>query len=82
MQEGPRIEKYPIAIQFLGTDVIVMAVSNLQGNIAYGYGCWSLVKITDIFKLHINEVPRQPILKIVIVKKENSLKFLWMGLQK
>ncbi len=33
MQEEPRIEKYPIAIQFLGTYVIVMGVSNLP---AYG----------------------------------------------
>ena len=33
MQEGPRVEKCPIAIQFLGTYVIVVGVSNLQGNI-------------------------------------------------
>ncbi len=36
MQEGPRFEKYPNAIQFLGTYVIVMGVSNLPGNLAYG----------------------------------------------
>ena len=29
MQEGLRIEKYPIVIKFLGTYVIVMGVSNL-----------------------------------------------------
>ncbi len=28
MQEGPRVEKCPIAIQFLGTYVIVMGVRN------------------------------------------------------
>ncbi len=33
MQEGPRVKKCPIAIQFLGTYVIVMSVSNLPGNI-------------------------------------------------
>ncbi len=33
MQEGPRIKKCPIAIQFLDTYVIVMGVSNLPGNI-------------------------------------------------
>ena len=33
MQELPRIKKFPIAIQFLGTYVIVMGVSNLPGNI-------------------------------------------------
>ncbi len=33
MQEGPRVEICPIAIQFLGTYVIVMGVSNLPGNI-------------------------------------------------
>ncbi len=33
MQEGPRVKKFQIAIQFLGTYVIVMAVSNLPENI-------------------------------------------------
>ena len=33
MQEGPQVEKCPIAIQFLGTYVIVMDVSNLPGNL-------------------------------------------------
>ena len=33
MQEGPRVEKYPIAIQFLATYVIVMGVSNHSRNI-------------------------------------------------
>ncbi len=33
MQEGPRVKKYPIAIQFLGTYVIVIGVSNFPGNI-------------------------------------------------
>ena len=28
MQEGPRVEKCPIAIQFVGTYVIVMGVSS------------------------------------------------------
>ncbi len=32
MQQGPRVKKFPIAIQFLGTYVIVMGVSNLPGN--------------------------------------------------
>ncbi len=29
MHEGPRIKKFPIAIQFLGTYVIVMGVTSL-----------------------------------------------------
>ncbi len=33
MQEGPPVEKCPIAIQFLGTYVIVMGVSNRPWNI-------------------------------------------------
>ena len=33
MQEGPRIKKWLIAIQFLGTYVIAMGVSNLPVNI-------------------------------------------------
>ena len=33
MQEGPRVEKCPIAIQFLGKYVIVMGVSNLIAEI-------------------------------------------------
>ncbi len=33
MQEGPQIKTCPIAIQFLGTYVIAMGVSNLPGNI-------------------------------------------------
>ncbi len=33
MQEGPRIEKCPIAIKFLSTYVIVMGVSNHSGSI-------------------------------------------------
>ncbi len=33
MQERPRVEKCLIAIQFLGTYVIVMGVSNLPWNI-------------------------------------------------
>ncbi len=48
MQEGPRFEKFPIAIQFLATYVIVMGVSNHSESIkmamklAYGsvdHGC-------------------------------------------
>ncbi len=33
VQELPRVEIFPIAIQFLGTNVIVMCVSNPPGNI-------------------------------------------------
>ena len=34
MQEGPLVEKCPIAIQFLGTYVIVMGVTDVK--LAYG----------------------------------------------
>ena len=33
MQQGPRVEKCPIAIQFLATYVIVMGVSNHSGSV-------------------------------------------------
>ena len=39
MQEGPRVEKCPIVIQFLGTYAIFMGVSNLPayGPVHHGY---------------------------------------------
>ena len=48
MQEGPQVEQFPIAIQFLATYVIVMGVSNhsecikMAIKLAYGsvdHGC-------------------------------------------
>ncbi len=33
MQQGPQVEKFPIAIQFLAIYVIVMGVSNPSGSI-------------------------------------------------
>ncbi len=37
MQEGPRVEKCPIVIQFWATYVIVMGVSNHSGPVHHQY---------------------------------------------